>query len=95
MDAILCWSIASVGIMIGVGAFAVGKMFERRLRREYRGRKTHLVEYTLTDTELAFVSGDMRYSAPWSAVAKKFKVDKNAVYLYGGDMPLEARCIPG
>lgn len=95
MSAIMCCTIASVGIVIGAGAVAVGKMFERRLRREFLSRKTHLVEYTLTDSEFAFVSGDTRYSAPWNAAAKKFKVDKNAIYLYGDDMPLEARCIPG
>ena len=35
MSAIMCCTIASVGIVIGAGAVAVGKMFERRLRREF------------------------------------------------------------
>ena len=63
--------------------------------RAYRRRKNNRIEYRLTDSEFAFVSGERRYSAPWSKVAKNFKVDKNAIYLYGGkDMPFEAKFIP-
>ena len=66
-----------------------------RFMKAYRRRKNNRIEYRLTDTEFAFVSGERRYSAPWSKVAKKFKVGKNAIYLYGGkDMPFEAKFIP-
>ncbi len=63
-------------------------------RRFYRRRETNKVEYWLTDDALAFAVGETQFSSPWNRVAKKFRVDKKAIYLYGKNVPFEAQCIP-
>ena len=63
-------------------------------RRAYRQRGTHKVEYRLTDDKFSFAAGDTQFSSPWSKVAKKFRIDKKAIYLYGKNVPFEAKCIP-
>ena len=90
------------GLMIalpGTGIFLFGFFILDRIiiqtpRRAYRQRKTHKVEYRLTDDALAFTVGETQFSSPWNKVAKKFRIDKKALYLYGKDLPFEAKCIP-
>ena len=48
----------------------------------------------MTDDALAFKAGETVFSSPWSQRAKKFRVDKRAIYLYGKNLPFEAQCIP-
>ena len=63
-------------------------------RRFYRRRVTNRVEYHLTDDAVAFTVGDTHFSSTWKRAAKKFRIDKKAIYLYGKNLPFETQCIP-
>ncbi len=87
-----------VGIAVTVALIAVfiliDRIFSSGPRRAYRQQKSHKVEYRLTDDTLSFTVGETSFSSPWNKVAKKFRIDSKAVYLYGDDIPFEAQCIP-
>ena len=74
--------------------FILERIVTRVPRRAYRQRTSHKVEYRLTDDALAFSFGESSFSSPWNKVTKKFRIDKNALYLYGKNLPFEAQCIP-
>jgi len=74
--------------------FIVDRVVVQKVRRAYRQRKTNQVEYRLTNDKLAFTVGETTFSSPWNKVAKKFRIDRKAIYLYGKDLPFEAQCIP-
>ena len=74
--------------------FIIDQFLVQRARRIYRQRKTHRVEYRLTDENLVFTAGETTFSSPWNKLAKKFRIDRNVLYLYGKDLPFEAQCIP-
>jgi len=89
----------AVSALLGSGIFLVcffllDRMLVQAPRRAYRQRKTHKIEYRLTDDGLAFTIGETQFSSPWNNVAKKFRVDKKALYLYGRNLPFEVQCIP-
>ena len=89
------FSIAILGTLIFLfGFFIVDRVVVQKVRRAYRQRKTNQVEYRLTDDKLAFTVGETTFSSPWNKVAKKFSIDRKAIYLYGKDLPFEAQCIP-
>ena len=74
--------------------FLVDRFLVQAPRRAYRQRVSHKIEYRLTDDALAFTVGETQFSSPWNKVAKKFRIDKKALYLYGKNLPFEAKCIP-
>ena len=74
--------------------WAFDKWLTNGPRHAYRQRKTHKVEYRLTDDVLAFTIGETSFSSPWNNVAKKFKLYSDALILFGKDLPFEAQCIP-
>lgn len=89
------FSSAILGTLIFLfGFFIVDRVVVQKVRRAYRQRKTNQVEYRLTDDKLAFTVGETTFSSPWNKVAKKFSIDRKAIYLYGKDLPFEAQCIP-
>ena len=89
------FSIAILGTLIFLfGFFIVNRVVVQKVRRAYRQRKTNQVEYRLTNDKLAFTVGETTFSSPWNKVAKKFRIDRKAIYLYGKDLPFEAQCIP-
>ena len=75
--------------------FLFNRVVVQKVRRAYRQRKTNRVDYRLMDDKLAFAAGETTFSSPWSKAAKKFRIDRKAIYLYGQDLPFEAQCIPG
>ena len=93
------YAVCATVIIVGTLASSIFYIFLNRYltnapRRAYRRRETHKVEYRLTDDTLSFTAGVALFSSPWNKVAREFRVDKNALFLFGRDLPFEVQCVP-
>lgn len=83
-----------VGIVSCLLCLAFVHVVAMRIRRDYRRRETHLIEYRLTDDTCSFVVGERAFSSPWGTMAKGYRLEEDVLFLFGGRQPFEARCIP-